>query len=245
MKKFLVATLLLSIMLSALSLVSCSGKDNSTRLGIGVYSVSEDSTDAKGAESGKAMVSHTVAALIISPDGKIQRCRIDVSENAVGYTSGGKTDFKNEFLTKGELGDAYNMKAAGAKLEWYEQRDAFVKTVEGKSLREIKALVADGGKGTSSVISAGCTIVISDFVKAIERAFDNAEAIEVPDSSELDLKISTTAEGSDAGGGKNGRIDVKTSIKATAKNGETELAARDASASYTVEFDTAGKVKSK
>lgn len=245
MKKFLVAAIVLVLVFSTLSLVSCSGNDNSTKLGIGVYSTSEGSTDAKGAESGKATVSHTVAALIISPDGKIEKCRIDVSENAVGYTSGGKADYKNEFLTKGELGDAYNMKAAGAKLEWYEQRDAFVKTVEGKSLREVKALVAQGGKGNSSVISAGCTIVISDFVRAIERAFDNAESIQGMDAPELEMKISTTAEGSDADANKNGRIDLKTSITATAKNGETEIATRDESASFTVEFDSAGKAKTK
>jgi hypothetical protein len=245
MKKFLIATLVLVLLFSALSLVGCSGKDNTTRLGIGVYSTLEDSADAKGAENGKAVTSHTVAALIISPDGKIEKCQIDVSENSVGFTSGGKADFENKFLTKGELGDAYNMKAAGAKLEWYQQRDAFVKTVEGKSLREVKALVAEGGKGSSSVISAGCTIVISDFVRAIERAFENTQSIESTDALELEMKISTNASSSDADGSKNGRIDVKTSIMATAKNGEIKVATRDASAEFAVEFDSQGKVKGK
>ena len=37
----------------------------------------------------------------------------------------------------------------------------------GKTLDEVKALVAEGGKGNDAVISAGCTITVSEFANAV------------------------------------------------------------------------------
>lgn len=246
MKKFLVLLLTFLLVFSALSLVSCSGKDDTPKLGLGVYSSSVEGSDAEGDESGSAKASVTLAAIIVSADGRVEKCLIDVAESAVGFTASGKAVLPSGFKTKGELGDDYNMKAAGAKLEWYEQRDAFVRLVEGKSLREIKALVADGGKGNENVVSAGCTIVISDFVKAIISAFENAEGIEnYSDGLTLDMKISTDAEATDAGAGSDGKITVRTQAAAMAMKDSIKVASAEKNASFEAVFDASGNFKGK
>ena len=62
----------------------------------------------------------------------------------------------------------------GALKEWYEEADVFGALAVGKTIEEVKAMVAENGKGNEEVIRAGCTISVSDFVKAIEKAVQSA-----------------------------------------------------------------------
>jgi len=59
------------------------------------------------------------------------------------------------------------------KLKWYEQADAFAKLAEGKTLSGVKNMVTGDGTGNGKVISAGCTITVSEFALAIEDSMKN------------------------------------------------------------------------
>ena len=58
----------------------------------------------------------------------------------------------------------------GAKKEWYQQADEFNKACIGKTADEISKFVADDGKAIADIQSAGCTIYVTDIVKAAVKA---------------------------------------------------------------------------
>ncbi len=175
MMKKIIALIVLAI--AVLSLFGCGKSGGELKLGVGVYSSAKNATDADGDVNGTAGTLVTVATVLMDADGKIVKCVLDAAEYTFSYTSEGKAANAGESKTKREQGDAYGMKLyGGAAKEWYEQADAFSSVAEGKTLSEIKALVADGGKGNGEVTSAGCTIVIEDFIFAIEKAAKNASA---------------------------------------------------------------------
>lgn len=211
MRKFM-SLVLCSILF--LSLFSCAGRTRN-RMGVGIYTDLASDRSAIGGNDGHTKYVHTVAAITEDKDGRITACDIDVVEILVEFTATGKAKIASEYKTKGQLGDEYGMKKAGAKLEWYEQRDAFCKSVIGKTVDEIKGAVAEDGKGSGFIISAGCTVKVDDFVRAIVKADENAE----PVSARVDkLKLTLTAEteGKDATDTDVGVISSKTGIKVDA-----------------------------
>ena len=129
----------------------------------------------------------------------------------------------------------------GAAKEWFEQADAFESVVVGKTLDEIKALVAEGGKGTDAVISAGCTITITEFVGAIEKAFANLADSNATASSTLTLGMNTAQSTKDATADANGQNQVETTIVAAAidADGKVLVAASDC-VQVKFTFDAAG-----
>ena len=167
----------LSLLLAVSALLASCSREKSTESSSGsvkngTYIKTVSQSDA-GDSEGKTEFAFTSAAVSFDKNGKVISCELDAADIAVEYTSDGKAVPVSDFATKRELGDRYGMKAGGAKAEWYEQADTFEKVVEGKTTEEIKKLVGDGGRGTDEVISAGCTISVEDFVKAIEKAAKN------------------------------------------------------------------------
>ncbi len=175
MKKWIGYLLGAAVMLSAVLFTGCSPKENeSLRIGSGVYA-SIDVTNASEEKNGTGTVSVTVATVLLDKNGKIVSCILDCSENSVSYSANGNATANEILPTKREQGDSYGMKTyGGAVKEWYEQADAFGALAVGKTVDEVKAMVAENGKGKDEVIRAGCTISVSDFVKAIEKAVQNA-----------------------------------------------------------------------
>ena len=111
-------------------------------------------------------------------NGKVSAMVTDAVQAAFTFnTSGAATyDAAKEIKTKLELGTAYNMAAYGADLngdgkvlEWNEQAAAFDAECVGKTASEISALVVDG-YGVEALQTAGCTIGITDMVKAAVKA---------------------------------------------------------------------------
>ena len=117
----------------------------------------------------------------------------------------------------------------GAASEWFAQADAFEAHVAGKTLDEIKAMVAEGNKGTEDVITAGCTIKIDAFVKAIEKAFANLADSNATASSALKLGIYTAQSTTDATEEKDGtnQLDVTVFAAAVDAEGKVIVAASD------------------
>lgn len=188
MKKFFSILLALAMTVSVFAIAGCGAKSEEVKFGMGVYSAYSSVKSASEEANGSAEVTHTVAAVILDKDGKIVDVEIDAANNKGEYTVNGEFVAADGYKTKEEKGSDYGMVAyAGSKLEWDEQVDAFENLVKGKTIGEVKALVAsDGYYGTDDVISAGCTIGVSDFVKAVEKACANAT---VCTAGKVDLEL--------------------------------------------------------
>ena len=169
-------------------------------------------------------------------------CQLDTADHTVKYTLDGKAVANNGFKTKYEQGADYNMVAyGGAAKEWFEQADAFEAFVVGKTLSEIKALVAEGNKGNGDVVAAGCTIMIHEFVGAIEKAFANLADSTATASSALKLGMNTEQSTKDAAEEADGSNQVETTVFAAAVDAEGKvLVAASDCVQVKFTFDAAG-----
>ena len=239
MKKLICA--LLCVLMLATALVACDkapeGETTETpvtesalKLGLGVYTATPSTTDATEDKDGQGKVAITAAVITVDAEGKVVACQLDTADLTVKFTLDGKAVANDGFKTKYEQGADYNMVTyGGAAKEWFEQADAFETLVVGKTLNEIKALVAEGNKGTADVVTAGCTIMINEFVGAIEKAFANLTDSAATASSALKLGMNVEQSTTDATEEKNGTNQVETTVFAAAvdANGKVLTAASD------------------
>ena len=225
---------------SAFVFTGCSKE--TLKLGLGVCNYYETVTNADGELNGKATVVSTAAAVLLDKDNRIVKCEIDCSSNTVEFTSDGKFVKASDFKTKYELGYDYNMKKYGSEKEWFEQVDAFESLVKGKTIDEVKALVSTAGKGNTDVVSAGCTIAIEDFAKAIEKAVNNAVESQATEADTLKIAIATEQTGSDATADKTGYNQIEMSFVAcvTESATGTVVAITNDSVQTKIAFDTTG-----
>lgn len=256
MKKSLVIILCLVMVISAM-LVGCSEEKapETLKFGAGVYVSAPTATDATEDKNGSGKVDVTVAAVTVDANGKIVACALDTASNTVNFTADGKAVAVESFKTKYELGDDYGMKSPyGSTKEWYDHADAFKTVVKGKTLAEVKALVADANKGNDEVVAAGCTIMIHEFVGAIEKAYNAATASNVTADNTLKVTAATEQTCTDATEDKDGSNKVATTVFASAvdANGKIVAASSDCvevSFTFTTEgvstFDTTKAVLSK
>lgn len=151
MKKILALVMVLCF--AATALVACGAKEYT--LGIGA------------AVSGDGLkVSTTVASVVLDDAGKIVACRIDAVDVKPAADDAGALTVAAEYATKAELGDNYNMVTyGGAIAEWYKQAQYFETAVVGKTADEVAAV-----KTGDAELTAGCTIDVTDFVKAVVAA---------------------------------------------------------------------------
>ncbi len=230
MKKLLCLSL---SVLMVVAMVGCKKKDakeetkaETLKFGMGVVTDVSKASNAEGDANGQGKATTNVAVVTVDAKGKIVACQLDTADATVAYTGEGKAVANESFATKYELGKDYNMVAyGGAVKEWYEQADAFESVVCGKTLDEVKALVAGEGKGTEDVINAGCTITITEFVQAIEKAYNNAAASDVTAEHTLKLGVSTAQSCKDATGDKDGQNQLETTFLAVAVDADGKIVA--------------------
>ncbi len=227
MKKLVCVLLAVLMALTALTFVGCDGKkDERVKLGLGIHTTVAKATSADGDSNGQAQATMTVAAVTLNAAGKIVACQIDCADSTVAYTGEGKAVANDSFKTKYEAGKDYNMVAyGGAVKEWFEQADAFESVVIGKTLDEVKALVAGEDKGTDEVISAGCTIMIADFVKAIEKAVANAVDTDATTAHTLKLGVHTQQSTKDAAEDAAGYNQIETTFFAATVDADGKITA--------------------
>ena len=226
MKKTLSLLLCVLMILSTLTLFGCGAKEEPLKFGLGVYTNVTKAVSAEGDTNGQGNVAITVAAITVDAEGKVVSCALDTADITVAYTADGKAIANDGFKTKAEQGDSYGMKAyAGAAKEWYEQADAFETIAAGKTLAEIKALIAEGGKGTADVISAGCTITVGDFINAIEKAFANLNASDATSAAAVKLGLHTEQTLTDATEEKDGKNQIETTVYAAAVGADGKIVA--------------------
>ena len=189
MKKFLSLALVLVMVLSVAALVGCSGDkapsgdDAATlKFGLGVVSSYGEAKDADGETNGAGEFNTTAVAVLLDAEGKIAAIDLDTAQIKTAWTSAGKNIAVEDLRTKYEKGTDYGMAAYGKKhdgsegkaLEWNEQADAFMATAKGKTVAEVKALMAEDGYATGDLATAGCTIHVTDFIGALEKAVASA-----------------------------------------------------------------------
>lgn len=139
-------------------------------------------------------VANTVAAIVIDSNNKIVACRIDTLSITATLTDGLVDE--NTYKTKAELGAAYGMLTNspyfGSSLaEWNDQAKAFETFVTGKTQAEVVGIAVDAeGKTTDAALKAGCTIAISDFIKAVDNAFKSAHKVSFKSAATLTLGVS-------------------------------------------------------
>ena len=259
MKKIISILLVLVMALGVLALASCSkpeddasqttaatteaeGGAEALKFGLGVYT-SATATDATADKAGEGKATVTVAAVLLDKDGKIVKAAIDCADSAVNYTADGKASKPGEFKTKYEQGADYGMVAyGGAAKEWFEQADAFCSVLVGKTADDLAGLVAADYKGTEDVVNAGCTIYVSEFVKAVDAAIKAAKDSAATKDAALKLGISTSATPTDATAEKAGSSKVETTVYAAAVDADGKVIAATADCvEVEFTFDTAGK----
>jgi len=248
MKKFLSVALIVLMVLT--TFVACNGGDKTSpvKFGLGVYTVYGDVTNADGETNGSGEVIATVAAVLVDADGKIVKCDIDCADLSVGYTSAGVAVVADEFKTKYELGTNYGMTAYGTDLngdgvvkEWFEQIDIFENAIAGKTLDEAKALVVNGYQAVEDVQTAGCTMGVGDYIKAVEKAYANATESAATSADALKVGVKVSADTADATAEADGTIEVEISVAAAATNeGKVTACATDVVAA-SFSFDATGK----
>ena len=255
MKKFIAIIMASLMLLSLFIFVGCQTQENgenetndngnntaTLKLGLGL-SIAGASSDATADAAGEDQLTVTAAVVLVDADGKIVKAFIDCADSKVTHTADGKAVAAESFKTKYELGDSYNMVAYGqAKQEWYKQADAFCALLVGKTASEVKAMAAETGKGNDEVIGAGCTIYVSDFVKAVEKAMANAVESGATANDTLKLGVSTSQTATDATAEAAGSNKLETYLFAAAvdANGKVVAASSDC-VEATFEFDATGK----
>ena len=214
MKKLLVAFFCL---FSLAALVACGGSDEESKtpaetpvveatykLGMGVVVSTESSVNAKTAQ-----IDATVAAVVTDAQGKIVACRLDAVQNKISVSATGEVTVPETFKTKMELGDDYNMAKYGQSMdwngdgvvkEWYEQAKAFEAHVVGMTGEEVANMATKVVEGSGYIISAddallsaGCTIQITDFKAAVAKACADEQGMTFKTAGAFTLGVAATS----------------------------------------------------
>ena len=227
MRKILSLALAALMIVSALAFVSCGEK--AAKLGLGV-ATTVSATNATEEKAGSVKTAVTVAAVLLSTDGKIISVDIDTLEASLGMTATGEAVAAKSLASKRDKGDNYNMvKFGGAKLEWYAQVDALETVLVGKTTEEAKALLLETGYG--AVVTAGCTIDISDMIEAVLEACANAKEVGSfeGDSVAVSVVCENSTSTADATEEKDGVLQAEFTFAAvTVKDGKTTAVITDA-----------------
>lgn len=268
MKKILSLALVLVMVLSVAALVGCSGdKEQAATLKFGLGVVSNYGTfyDADGETKGTAGINTTAVAVLLDADGKIADIALDAAQLTTSWTSEGKVLDAEDLRTKYEKGAEYNMATYGKEmdkngdgkvLEWNEQADAFIATAKGKTLDEVKALMAEDGYATGDLVTAGCTISVTDFIGALEKAVASAADSSATANDKLSIAFvsANSHSNKDATEEKAGIAQIDTTIAAvvTDADGKVVVAKTDCVQCKTefniageVAFDTTAEIKTK
>ncbi len=200
--------LLLAAVLAVGSLATaCGGNGNAdakVNIGLGLNTdMAHSSADATADKNGNAQADLTVAAVAVGADGKIVAVDFECIQVKTFFDANGAltADTPTSFTTKTELGDKYNMKDTSASIgkieggaEWFEQAAHLENVCKGKTLEEVKALVAADGKPATDEVLAGCTMTISAFVVALEKAYNEAKTGTYTANASDKLSVGLVAE---------------------------------------------------
>jgi hypothetical protein len=129
-----------------------------------------------------AQVDSVIAAVAFDAEGRVVDVMIDTAQTRVNFDEELQvaSDPAAEIKTKVELGDDYGMvRASGIGVEWYEQIASLEEWMVGKTVAEIKGLsLTEEGAPDDVDLAALVTITVTDYIAAVEKAYNNAVAVE-------------------------------------------------------------------
>jgi hypothetical protein len=213
-------------------------------------------------KTGTAQIDGTIAAVVLDKDGKIVLCRIDAIQNKIPVADG-FIEMPSAFKTKMELGSDYGMAGSpwssdnngdGVIKEWFEQAKAFENYVVGKTVAEVEAIktqTLENGYviGTDdALLSAGCTIQITDFIAAVAKACKDDQAVSFQSAGNFTLGVAANSynDGSkDADDDKDGAVQVYSDIAASVVEGGKIVASLNDAVQPKVSFNVAGEITKK
>lgn len=155
------------------------GASANDTLGIGLTGEFSEIKDATTEENGQVQAYANFAAVAQNGEGKVTCAVIDSVQAYSKWDATGKLthDLTKEPTTKYNLKEAYGMKETSASIgkieggkEWYEQIEAFMGFINGKTASEISGIAVSDGKATDTVLSAGCTMTITAYQEAAVKA---------------------------------------------------------------------------
>lgn len=153
-------------------------------LGLGVVTSIDRSLDYNEESEILAMgqVDSTIAVAAFDSEGRILDVIIDVAQTMVNFDAEMQiaSDPTAEIKTKKELGPEYGMKVASEiGKEWDEQIAVLEEWMVGKTVAEVKALglTEEGAPDDPDLVTA-VTITVTDYIAALDKAFNNAVAVE-------------------------------------------------------------------
>ena len=252
MKKILSIALVVVMLFAVVALAGCS-KAETLKFGLGVvanYTAKSATEEANGAGE----FNTTAVAVLLDADGKIVKIDLDTAQIKPEWTADGKKVDAKELRTKYDQGKDYNMATYGASmdkngdgkvLEWNEQADAFMATVTGKTLDEVKAFMAEDGYATGDLATAGCTIKVGEFIGALEKAVANAvdSAATAENNIKVGLVTSASYDNKDATEEANGLNQYDTTVVAAVTDAEGKVVvAKTDAAQGKFSFDAKGAV---
>ncbi|MBE6748600.1 MAG: hypothetical protein E7557_05125 [Ruminococcaceae bacterium] len=260
MKKILSLALVLVMVLSVAALVGCTGDKEpagndaaaTLKFGLGVVSNFGEATDADGDTNGAGEFNTTAVAVLLDAEGKIAAIDLDTAQIKTAWTSAGKVIAVEDLRTKYEKGTEYNMAAFGKKhdgsegkpLEWNEQADVFMTTAKGKTLAEVKALMAEDGYAQGDLATAGCTIKVGDFMSALEKAVNSAADSKATAENKLAVALvaANSHSSADATDEKEGLAQIDTTVVAAVTDAEGKVVvSKTDCVQGKMPFDAAGK----
>ncbi len=161
-------------------------------LGLGVVTKINRSLDFDAGSEIMAMaqVDSVIAAAAFDAEGRVVDVVIDTAQTRVNFDEELQvaSDPAAEIKTKVELGDDYGMiNASEIGVEWHEQIAALEEWMVGKTVAEIKALsLTEEGAPEDVDLAASVTITVTDYISAVEKAYNTAVSVE-PGAESLGL----------------------------------------------------------
>ncbi len=150
----------------------------------------------------------TVATVVLDKDGKIVACRIDAVQNKFTANLDEETFNFTELRTKMEKGAEYGMASNpyssdndgdGRILEWNEQAKAFEAWCVGKTVAQVEAMATKEANdhvisADEDLLSAGCTIQITDFKAAVVKACNDDQSVSFKSEGNFTLGVAANSE---------------------------------------------------
>lgn len=233
MKKILSVALAVVMLFAVVALAGCS-KEETLKFGLGVVANYGATKNADGENNGEGEFNTTAVAVLLDAEGKIVKIDLDTAQIKPTWTADGKKVDVTDFRTKYDKGADYNMATYGATmdkngdgkvLEWNAQADEFMKLAVGKTLAEVKAYMAEDGYATGDLAAAGCTINVTEFIGALEKAVNNAA--ESTATAENNLKValvtSSSYDNKDATEEADGLNQVDTTVVAAVTDADGKV----------------------
>lgn len=153
---------------AAVKNASATGAKPGDKLALAVTASYGEAEDATAENSGLVQLDCDFAAVTMNGD-IISSCVIDSLQAKVSFDASGVLAEMGQMLTKGQLGEAYGMKAFGSKYEWNEQIALFCEYVTGKTVAQVMDMAVTEGTSDADIV-ASVSIYIGGYQALVQKA---------------------------------------------------------------------------